>query len=222
MNALVLFLVVSSTLVLRSGDRITVEGSVREENGVITFRSEGVLFSVPASEVERVELDETVDEEAAGNEPTPHARAAKRRLKVSAEERKRLLEALSKNRGGVAPADPQALEMPPPRLTEREAQREKNEESIWRRRARAHEEAVRRAIEELELMESREREIETKIVSLIALGYQTHQFTYDTTQLMRIREQLPYARLAVERAQRAYDQFRDDARREGVRPGWLR
>ena len=222
MNALLLFLAVTSTLVLRSGDRITVEGAVREENGVITFRSDGVLFSVPASEVERVELDEAMGDEEDVNEPTPHARAARRRLKVSAEERKRLLEALSKNRGGVAPSEPRELEMPPPRQTEREARREREDESAWRRRARAHEEAVTRAIEDLELLESRIRELETKIVSLTSLGYEPHQFTYDTSQLIRTREQLPYARLAVERAQRAYDQFREDARREGVRPGWLR
>lgn len=221
MNALLLFLVVTSTLVLRSGERIPVEGAVREENGVITFRSDGVLFSLPASEVERVELDELEESEEEGEEATPHARAARRRLKVSAEERKRLLEELSRNRSGV-PAPESQREVVVPRQSEREARAEKAEESTWRRRARSHEEAVRRAIEDLELIEMRIRELESKILSLTSLGYVPSQFTYDTTQLMRSRERLPYARLAVERAQRAYDQFREDARREGVKPGWLR
>lgn len=225
MNAFLLLLVVTSTLVLRSGDRITVEGAVREENGVITFRSDGVLFSLPASEVERVELNEQqedVKEQTEGADaPQPAAadsKAAKRRLKVSEEERKRLLDALSKNRGGVAA---QPIEKPV-RKSEREIRREKEEESTWRRRARSHEEAVRRAIEDLELLENRIRELEMKIMSLVSLGYQPSQFTYDTTQLVRSREQLPHARLAVERAQRAYDEFREEARREGVLPGWLR
>ena len=221
MNALLLFLVVTSTLVLRSGERIAVEGAVREENGIITFRSEGVLFSLPASEVERVELAELEENENEGQEPTPHARAARRRLKVSEEERKRLLDELSRNRSGV-PAPQSQTEVVVPRQTERQARAEKAEESTWRRRARSHEEAVRRAIEDLELIEMRIRELESKILSLTSLGYVPSQFTYDTTQLMRSRERLPYARLAVERAQRAYDQFREDARREGVKPGWLR
>jgi hypothetical protein len=221
MNALLLFLVVTSTLVLRSGDRITVEGAVREENGVITFRSDGVLFSLPASEVERVELNETEAEEPKPEE-TDDRRAARRKLKVSEEERKRLLEALSKNRGGVAPQAQPELEKPIARKSERERRREKEEESMWRRRARSHEEAVRRAIEDLELLENRIYELETKIASLSSLGYRPDQFSYDTAQLVRTRERIPAARLEVERAQRAYDQFREDARREGALPGWLR
>lgn len=219
MNAFLLLLVVTSTLVLRSGDRITVEGAVREENGVMTFRSDGVLFSLPASEVERVELDEMVD----AAEPAEVVRDtgdAKRKLKVSEEERKRLLDALSKNRGGVAPQ--QAPDKPAVRKSERELRHEKEEESTWRRRARSHEEAVLRAIEELELLENRIHELESKISSLMSLGYHPTQFTYDTSQLVRTRERIPYARLEVERAQRAYDQFREEARREGVLPGWLR
>lgn len=219
MNAFLLLLVVTSTLVLRSGDRITVEGAVREENGVMTFRSDGVLFSLPASEVERVELNET-DDAAEPAEVVRDTGETKRKLKVSEEERKRLLDALSKNRGGVAA--PQAPEKPAVRKSERELRREKEEESTWRRRARSHEEAVLRAIEELELLENRIHELESKIASLVSLGYHPTQFTYDTSQLVRTRERIPYARLEVERAQRAYDQFREEARREGVLPGWLR
>jgi chromosome segregation ATPase len=219
MNAFLLLLVVTSTLVLRSGDRITVEGAVREENGVMTFRSDGVLFSLPASEVDRVELNE-MPEGTESSDPAPDASEAKRKLKVSAEERRRLLDALSKNRGGVAPQ--QTPEKPVARKSERELRREKEEESTWRRRARSHEEAVRRAIEDLELLENRINELESKIASLTSLGYHPTQFTYDTSQLLRTRERLPQARLEIQRAQRAYDEFREEARREGVLPGWLR
>jgi hypothetical protein len=221
MNAFLLLLMVTSTLVLRSGDRITVEGAVREENGVITFKSDGVLFSVPSEEVERVELVETDAE----GKPVDAAveTEARRRLKVSQEERKRLLEILSHNRGGLAQQKQEVLSnRDAPATKVREARRSRHDESAWRRRARAHEEAVRRAIENLELVENRIRSLETRITSFLALGYRTDQFTYDTTQLVRSREQIPYLRLEVQRAQRAYDEFHDEARREGILPGWLR
>src|SRR5436190_18079955 len=56
MNLLpILFLLVSSTLVLRSGDRIIADGPIKEENGVVTFRAKGTLYSLPAIEIDRVE-----------------------------------------------------------------------------------------------------------------------------------------------------------------------
>jgi hypothetical protein len=141
---------------------------------------------------------------------------------VSPEERKRLIEELEKNHSGV-PAPPQpVLEKAPPPPSRGEIAAAREEESRWRREARSHQEAVRRATEELALLESREEELQAKIHGLLSLGFRPHQFTYDTTRLYRTREQIPYARLEVERAQRLYDQFREDARREDVPPGWLR
>ena len=98
----------------------------------------------------------------------------------------------------------------------------KREEWQWRREARAHEEAIRRAKEELELLEGRIADLRNKIQAFLALGYKPHQFTYDSTQLQHCIDSLPYARLEVTRAVRAFDQFREDARREGILPGWLR
>ena len=59
MNVFLLLLITTSTLVLRSGDRITVEGAVREDNGVITFRSNGQLYSMPLLEVVRIEATDS-------------------------------------------------------------------------------------------------------------------------------------------------------------------
>ena len=206
MNTLLLLLTLTtSTLVLRSGDRIAVEGTLREADGVYTFRSGGLLYSLPSSEVLRVE-------EAA---PAPKEQP-KKKLRLSTEERKRLLEELAKNHSGQPPKPQKLLEDPPPPA-------EPNpDEAHWRARARAHEENLRRAHEELALLESRVEELRDQIHSFLSLGYKPRQFTYQTTQLARTEEQLPYARLEVTRAQRAWEQFQDDARRAGVLPGWLR
>jgi type IV secretory pathway VirB10-like protein len=222
MNALVLLLTLTSTLVLHSGDRIPVEGKPVTKDGVITFRSGGLLYSMPATEVARIDSENASDGSVSPQTKAEIKKEAPRRKAVSEEERRRLLAELEKNHAGTPPPPEQA----PPRLapppTREEVKETKREESQWRREARAHEEAVRRANEELELIEARIADLEQKIQSFISLGYKPHQFTYDTTQLYRTRDQIPYARLELARAIRAYDQFRDDARREGILPGWLR
>ncbi|HEY0157455.1 MAG TPA: hypothetical protein VGF28_09240 [Thermoanaerobaculia bacterium] len=225
MNALLLLLTLTSTIVLRSGERIPVEGSVREERGVATFRSNGRLYSMPMSEVERIEKPEEAAKPAAETRPAP-AQATKPRartpLAVSEEERKRLLAELEKNHaGGPARELPIVRETPPPPSRE-EAREQQAEEQRWRSQARAHEENIRRATEELYLLETRIRELEDQIHSFITLGYKPRQFSYQTTQLERTREQLPYAKLEVTRAERAFNEFKEDARRQGILPGWLR
>ena len=221
MNALVLLLTLTSTLVLRSGDRIVVEGKPVEKDGVVMFRSAGVLYSMPSVEVERIESEERPATTVAPATPAK-AQTSRRRPIVSEEERKRLLAELEKNHGGTPPPPTQRapqLEPPPSRAEVRE---QKQEEAEWRRQARTHEENVRRANEELALLESRVGDLRSKIQSLLSLGYKPAQFTYDTSQLEMTLTQIPYAQLEVTRAVRAYDQFREDARREGVMPGWLR
>jgi polyhydroxyalkanoate synthesis regulator phasin len=208
MNALLLLLTLTtSTLVLRSGDRIAVEGTLREADGVYTFRSGGLLYSLPASEVLRVE-DVA---QAAAEKPV-------KKLRLSDEERKRLLEELAKNHEGTEPPPPQKFvpEAAPV------AVEPIGEEASWRARARDHEENIRRAQEELALLESRIDDLRAEIHSLVSLGYHAQQFTYQTTQLARATEQIPYAKLEVTRTERAFAQFKEDARRAGVMPGWLR
>jgi hypothetical protein len=223
MNALLLLLTLTSTLVLHSGDRIPVEGQPVEKGGVVTFRSGGLLYSMPASEVQRIESESPAEstvkltaEKTASKKETP------RRKPVSEEERNRLLAELARNHGGTPPPPDQApprLPAPPTREEVKETQRE---EWQWRHEARAHEEAIRRAQEELALLEARIEDFRNKIQTFVALGYKPHQFTYDTTQLQQAIDSLPYARLEITRAVRANQQFREDARREGVLPGWLR
>ena len=99
---------------------------------------------------------------------------------------------------------------------------EKSQEWEWKSRARAYEEQLRRAKEELTLLEQREQELQDKILGLTSLGYAPKQFSYEVFQLQITRDSMPRARLEIDRAQRALDQFKDDARKEGVLPGWLR
>ena len=194
-------------LILHSGDRIAVDGPVREENGAIIFRSAGLLYSVPVEEVLRVE--ETTN--APREKP-------KSKLRVSEERLKQLIDELEKNHGGAGvepPPPPTAKPTPKP-------QAEPQDEAQWRSQARAHEENVRRAQEDLALLLTRVDQLQSEINTLFALGFKPRDFTYQTTQLERTRERIPYAQLEVTRAERAFQQFREDARRAGVLPGWLR
>ena len=208
MNALVLAVALAgSSLVLQTGERITADGVVREDSGVLIFRSGGVLYSLPAIEVARIE-------EASALPPQPPVR----RLAVSEEQRRRLIEELEKNHSGTAPQRVEMLEEPPPMMPEADP----GEEWRWRQDARNYEETVRRAYEELALLENRVREMQNRINFFFTQGFRPIQFEYDSTELVRAQEQIPYARLEVERAERAWAQFREDARRAGVLPGWLR
>jgi len=55
-----------------------------------------------------------------------------------------------------------------------------------------------------------------------AMGLRDYLGRSWTSQLGLAREQIPLARLEVSRAQRALDQFLDDARKQAILPGWLR
>src|SRR5687768_18326729 len=112
MNALLLLLVLHSTLVLHSGDRIPVEGKPVEKDGILTFRSAGKLYSLPASEVARIEEIPEPGSVVEVVAERPKARARKRRP-VSEEERKRLLAELEKNHQGTG-SIPAPIRPPPP------------------------------------------------------------------------------------------------------------
>jgi hypothetical protein len=224
MHPLALFLaaaltIPAQTLILRSGGQIAVDGgTVQEESGRLLFRSGGALYSLPASEVD---LDAT---RAAANTPAVVVRPDNDRmkLKVSEAERKRMLQELARNHEGH-PASPTALDVAPELLhPPTPAEKGSSEEWSWRRQARAHEEAVRQAQEQVSLLRDKAERLRSEIGTFLSLGYKANQFTYQSTELQYTLEQIPRSELEVQRAQRAYEQFRDDARKLGVTPGWLR
>jgi len=206
--------ILGGTLILRSGQHIEISGTAREEGGRLIFRVEGgSLYSIPMTEVD---LEATHAASAA--EPTVVRPAPDRlRLKVSEEERKRLLRDLEQNHAGTpAPRQASLEEMPPP------PPERKQEEWAWRNRARGYQETLRQSEENLQLLVDRVDQLRAQIAGFLSLGYKPNQFSYQTTQLQYTLDRIPQAELEVQRARRAYDQFRDDARKEGVMPGWLR
>jgi hypothetical protein len=153
--------------------------------------------------------------------PLNLAKSAERtRLRVAETERNRLLRELEQNHEGK-PAPAEALRIPPGPTPEQREQTT-DDEWTWRRQARSYEEGIRRAQENVDLLQDRADQLKAHIASLLSLGYKPNQFSYETTQLAYTIEAIPSAQLEVQRAERAYDQFREEARRRGVMPGWLR
>ena len=222
MNVLVLLATLaisSNVLVLRSGDRIVIADHLEQRDGRVIFRSaSGGLFSIP---IEEIDLAATMGQQAA---PAPVARAAEVKpepaatipLKGSPEERKRLIAELEQNHGGTPPAEIHAQALAPT------SPKNDNEEWSWRNRAHAYEEAVRQAKENLDLIRTRADDLRAHVESLAMQGYKANQFTYDAGQLQMVLDQVPGAELEVKRAERAYEEFRDEARKRNILPGWLR
>jgi hypothetical protein len=205
------------TLVLRSGTRYDVDGSVRVEGARVLFRAAGALYSLP---VDEVDLDAT-RAAAVVVIVKPETRG---KLKVSDEKRKQLLRDLEQNHNGGPPANvPVALDVP--RNTEADktpAEKSSSEEWQWRRQARGYEDGVRRAKEDLAQLHDRADKLRSQIHAFVSRGYKPNQFTYQSTELENALAQIPSAELEVTRAERALAQFREDARKLGVMPGWLR
>lgn len=207
----------TQTLVLKSGVHFAVErGGVTEQDGRVIYRSGGALYSLPSAEVdfEATRATTTVVE--------ARPEADRVRIKVSDAEKQRLLRELEQNHTGT-PASAESLRIPrDPSESQTPLEKGSTEEWTWRRQARAHEEGIRQSKEALQLLQNKAERLRSQIAGFVSLGYKPSQFSYQTTELQYTLEALPEAELAIQRAERAYAQFRDDARRLGVTPGWLR
>jgi hypothetical protein len=221
----------SVVLILRDGSRIEAVGRIEHQGARLTFRNRaGVLYSIPAAEVER----EISGEEAAtaitkgavvaNAEEVPRAEKpsltelAGRKL---TDDKEKLLRQIEQNHSGT-PAPPAAREESRRPVDSGVETARNRDEWAWRRETRFHEEALRRAQEDLTALQVREQRLEDEILSLTSLGYRPRQFSYQLSELVHVREQLEPARLEVARAKRALDEFMDDARRQDILPGWLR
>jgi hypothetical protein len=220
MNALASLLLITTlsipttTLVLRDGHRIEVDGPIREENGRILFVAHGSFYSIAFDEVD---LTAT---RAAVAPPVVVSSGERARLKVSPEERDRLLRDLEQNHSGTP--GPKPILEPPPYPTPQEKQQTLEDEWAWRTKSRSYDERVRQAEENRDLLIHRAEQLKAQISGFLSLGFKPAQFTYQSTELEYTVAQIPAAQLEVDRAERARDQFHDDARRLGILPGWLR
>jgi hypothetical protein len=202
----------SGALLLRSGERIPITGPATRDGGRIVFRTAGgSLFSLP---VEEIDFAATARDSSAAPEDVTARRPLS--LKASPEEKRRLIAALEQNHAGTPPPAPPAVTPAPERAATAD------DEWSWRHRAGEHQESITRARENLELLIHRAEDLRAHITSLVSLGYKPSQFTYDTTELQNAIDQIPAATLEVTRAERAYEQFRDEARQRGILPGWVR
>jgi hypothetical protein len=204
---------ITTTLILRNGTQFEVEGPIREERARIIFRTSGRLYSIPLADVD---MDAT---RAAVTKAVVVTSDSGKKLKVSAPERDRLLRELEQNHTGKPSSSATSDRLPEVRET---AEPPNGDEWSWRTAARAHEEAIRRAKENADLLRTRASALKQQIEQFFALGYRANQFTYQSTELQYTQDQLPAAELEVTRAQRENDQFREDARKQGILPGWLR
>jgi len=203
----------TSELILRSGAHIPTDGSVAIDNGRVVFRSAGALYSIPEADVD-------LDASRSITAIVPPIRVETPfRLKVTREERDRLLRELEENHSGGAPASVPLTPVPKsPQL----AAQDSPEEWQWKERAQGYEESIRRAQEQLDLLRRKVEQLQSRIRFLLMSGFKTQAFTFDTTELEFTRDQIPQAELNLQRAQREYALFLDNARRQGVLPGWLR
>src|ERR1700741_3531881 len=86
----------TNTLVLRTGERITIEPPLRVDGVQVIFRSGGALYTIPTDEV-------AIDASRSEGSPariTIESRGNK--LRVNAAERDRLLRELEENHSGTA------------------------------------------------------------------------------------------------------------------------
>jgi len=221
MNVLAHFLLVTAltistnTLVLRNGQRINVDdGTVKVQKGRVLFHSAGALYTVVMDEVD---FDATSRTEA----PAAQQQERTGRLRVSAEEKQRLLKKLEENHSGEPGVLPAELHLSPGPSAQDLDQMHQQEWS-WRHQAHNYEEQLKQAQDHLDLLRDKAASLQAHISGLLSLGYRPIQFSWDTTVLAYTLEAIPYAEMDVERVQRQYDHFREDARKMGVLPGWLR
>lgn len=220
--ALILAVSCSQVLVFTSGLEMPVCGMPDLSSDTVIFSSaDGRVYSVARGEIAGLK---DPDEAPASQESTGKAATGPgRSISVTPEEKQRLLDSLSKSRGTPRPAG----KLPPAPVEDLRADREievsgGSDERLWRERARAADERLLRAREELELLLRRERQLEDELLGLRSLGFRDNQFSYQIFQLQLTRDSMDRARLEIRRADRARFQLMEDARKEGILPGWLR
>ena len=217
-----------SELVLHDGGTIPIREIVVVENDRLLYRDAlGTLYSIPLHEVD---LEGTTD---------PHRKPVTRRsqavsttdrkpplpaLRVSAEEKERILHDLEKNARQAVPlersTEPQSAKGP---LDDLERPTEAVEdESEWREQARRLRNRIDDSRSSLEEARRRERELNDFILFVAGSSGNADGYARYVAELADVRENIPRLETALKRAEEAYSSFTELARRRGILPGWLR
>jgi hypothetical protein len=216
-------------IVLRSGAVIDVLEVVKLERGRVVFAgADGSLFSIRLSEIDVEATDARLGRP--GEDPEdpmirPRGESSElepvtRKLPVSEEEKKRILAEMEKKSHTGRAAPEVVYEEPEPDL--KVSVEGRTDEEEWRRRARALRDAVDRAKKELDLAIRQERQLNDVVLFFAGRSGDASNYGYLVHQLQDVRSMIPRLRISLEQAEQAWLRFQDDARRQGVLPGWLR
>jgi len=211
-------------LILQSGHRIEIQGDVFEQNGKAVFRNlNGVAYSLPLSEID---IDATLGRTVEAKDTTVKSEEpedSSKKIKVSEEEKKALLEKLSRNHSGQAPPSPATRpSSKSPAAETTPATRKDGDEEAWRQRARTARDQVRAARERLQTLEDQEQRIEMQVRALMGVAANTEGFASLVNQLEDTRSLVGYARDSLADAQRELSALQEEARVKDILPGWLR
>ena len=217
-----------TTIELRSGEIIAADGVVEQQGSRTVFRVGTRAFSLASEEIVSLEVHEAVPtaapEPALPRTEAIHVSAVPPRtstLNVDRQTAERVLNAIqpaTEGTGRDQRALPAPVTFPPPSPDEPDP----GDEHYWRERWRQAQDGVADARQDLEWLRARERRLNDEILSLIALGYHESQMGRQAWQLQNTRDEIERAALRIQRAERELTRVRNDARREGAPPAWLR
>lgn len=215
-------------IVLRSGTVIAVEELVRVERGRLVFaNSEGTLYSIRLGDVDVDATDARLPAnrrpiEASPQNPVPVVETVLPvKLPVSEEEKRRILEEME-GRSHTGKAKAPATAPSTDRADLDVSVKGETDEWKWRADARRHREAVASARERLDAARKRERELNDLLLFFAGASGDASNYSYLVYQLSDLRSMIPRLEGDLRRAEDAWRLFQDDARRQGILPGWLR
>ena len=219
-----LSLLLATVLTLDGGSRIEGEIVERKSGRVIIRTASGVLYSLAESSIRSESITPVPQPEVktTAMKRERSARLPELKIRVPDAEKKRLLAELSKNHSGkTAPKQSWEIAKPEP-AEEKLVVTEKSDESYWREESRKRGEAILQAKEQLELLTRREQELEDTVRMMLATGVNPDHMGHQMNALADTRTMRDQARLEIGRAERDLRALHEDARREGILPGWLR
>lgn len=213
-------------IVLLNGAVIEVDDLVRVERGRLIYAGpDGVLYSIRLTDIDVEETDARLpaNRKPKRSAPEPAQEVSRsslpRDLPVSEEEKRRILEEMESKSHTGRPRNPEAE---PAEADLEIAVEGETGEWEWRAAARRFNAAIGEAKERLASARQREKELNDLLLFFSGASGDATNYSYLMYQLSDLRSLIPRLENDVRRAERERLQFLDDARRQGIPPGWLR